>query len=394
MHARDLVLVAFAVCTACAGTRPVALVGPGAAAGSSEPSGRRVAGRVVGASLAEVEVALVAMPDGFERPRIVARTRTRPDGRFDLSAPGAAAAGGRLLLIAVAPERAPAAAPVDLDGPAAVDDLTVALGACGVRIGGTIVDRAGAPLAGVEVRYELTGVVLATTDTRGRYELCGPVEASELELAAPGFGAVAMAVDAGGSARHDATLDREAVVAGRVVDPAGAGVAGATVWALPDRKARARPAVAVGETDGAGRFEIRGVAAGALVVVAGYLDERSLHPSGIERVTTSPGVARRGIVLHMGASRLVRGIARAGGAPAANVVLTWRCGDELPRQVRTDRAGRFTILLPPGPLELEAPGFEVRMLQVDRVLGPATAEVELARTGPSPASIAATTTAP
>ena len=64
---------------------------------------------------------------------------------------------------------------------------------CDARLRGTVLDRAGAPLRGAEIRFDLRGAVMATTDRLGRYEVCVAAEITSLELSAPGFGAQAAA---------------------------------------------------------------------------------------------------------------------------------------------------------------------------------------------------------
>lgn len=376
-------LAAFATGAACAGARPrPAPVAPPPVDAAGAPT-RQVAGRIVGAGGAAVDVLLLSFSWTFERPKIVARARAAADGRFDLGRhrvePSPA---GRFELLAVAPGLAPAEVPIDLDRESATDDMVVALGPCDARIRGTVANPKGAPLRGVEVRFELFDVVMATTDARGRYEVCTPREVTALELRAPGYGARTDSVYAPGTVVHDAVLDREAILAGRVVDPEGHGVARVAVWVAPDRTEPHRPAVAVAETDAAGNFEIRGVGAGHLSVFAGFLDGAALYPAGLEEVTTTAGRAARGVVLRMGSSRRVEGIVRAGDAPAAHAALTWHPARGASRQVRTDASGRFSILLPPGPLDVDVEGFEVRALRLDSELGPATAEVEVVRTRP------------
>ena len=92
--------------------------------------------------------------------------------------------------------------------------------------------------------------VVAASDDRSCAEI------TSLELSAPGFGAQAAVLRVPGTAVHDAVLDREAVLAGRVVDPEGGGVQWTSVWATPESTAPERPAVRLTETDADGYFSL------------------------------------------------------------------------------------------------------------------------------------------
>jgi protocatechuate 3,4-dioxygenase beta subunit len=164
----------------------------------------------------------------------------------------------------------------------------------GGRVGGSVVDPAGKPVAGAVV---VAGEVAAETDAAGRYELAGVPEGLasvevvwKEDLAARRLG---IRIKKGEVARADLALARSAAVAGTVLDEktrrplAGARVfasAATTPWAPADAPRNAT-------TDARGRFRIAGLAARDYMVIASRKDcVRSVIP-GVLAGIAPPGSA-------------------------------------------------------------------------------------------------------
>ncbi len=144
----------------------------------------------------------------------------------------------------------------------------------------------------------------------------------------------------------------EAQLEGRVLDPAGAAVAGAEVRALLEERV-----IGSATTDGAGRWRIGGLGGGdyLLLCSSGHLASGPLGP-----VPLAPGETLGGLDLHLEAAATLAGTVRDGATgatiegarlEAAGLVAT------------SDRAGRFRLAgLPAGPVILRAgaKGYERR----------------------------------
>ena len=186
------------------------------------------------------------------------RTRTAPDGSFFLGG-----LGSRPTYVMVSPKgmQAPAWELVELvPGQGKHLDFTIEPGR---TVRGFVRDaETKAPIAGAEVSNEWTMEDAVTTATDGSYEClgCGAVQ---LFVRADGYADEVQQVAAKADlVVVDFALMRGDEVTGRVVDPAGRGIAGSYVAAAADQMVRNgyqhtdwRPAVVAAD----GRFRIRGL---------------------------------------------------------------------------------------------------------------------------------------
>lgn len=232
------------------------------------------------------------------------------------------------------------------------------------RFAGRLVDAAGRPLAGALVWPDWDPGAQVTTDESGRYEFLRPLSPRfEVRGTAPGFatrGLVLTLADAARGTVPDLVLAASATAAGRVVDEAGRGMAGAQVRAQAMEGA-SRPAAVVYATTGTdGRFELRGLAPDtAHRLRAG----REGHFPVLREVGgIRPGGLRGGLQLVLTAHRGVFGrvvdfderplagidvlLRPAGGGPPAE-----------PESVLTGADGRFEVDALPAPkVDLVASG--------------------------------------
>ncbi|MCA2977574.1 MAG: carboxypeptidase regulatory-like domain-containing protein [Myxococcaceae bacterium] len=316
---------------------------------------------------------------GAPVPRAIVRVATfggaleaasSDDGTFGLEAP----AEGRVsLLEVVAPGFEPLrpeldGAPVELelvDG-ACATDVTLGLEPR-LRLTGEVLDEAGPGVAGAAVSVRsLTQPprVVATTSDAGRFELEG-VEGDTLAITHEGFQSALLVLDAKALvARHLLVVLRRADVAdagprrlwGLVVDDADAGVADARVRVrLAGEGADGETLVAVVETGAGGAFDVPLEAAGPFRV------EASAGARAALPVETTGGP----VVLRLSATARVEGqVSTGGGHPVQSfAVLVRRLrgdveGVALPLRHVIHPEGRFSLLLPEGPVEVVvvAPG--------------------------------------
>lgn len=297
---------------------------------------------------------------------------TGADGRFAVEH----LLPGRYDLLVAAPGHAPLRVPgVEVPEPPGDGDLGSVVLEPGAEIAGRVVDADGRPLAGVEVRRFARDPLIGrfamgdggepstvVTGEDGRFVLADLQAGAvvDLVLDAPGY---TQETVAGVVAPTERPLLVEllatATVSGRVVDGAGAGVAGATVQAMPDAagspgRRRFDGRVAVARTDDDGRFEIGEVAPGAVRLVATGNGYRSGEANGLE---VSPGERRDGIRIEIerGGSLAGRVLAPDGQpVPGAVVLVT---ANQLwgGFEARTDGDGRYRLVgLPEGVLQVIA----------------------------------------
>ena len=208
-------------------------------------------------------------------------------------------------------------------------------------LAGTVLDAAGAPVAGVTVSAELedkpTEVIVAESAADGAFALVGLIAGRyRLRVEAPGvLSAEVRFVEAPASAVR-IVVSREVAVEGRVLAPDGRGAANVAV-----RLARgAQPIEA--ESDGAGRFRFAGLPEGRYRVWA-FRGEQASGAAVADRVGAGP-FPPIDLVLAPAAvlgGRVVN--AASGRGVVADVVLVADDPDEPPRAARSDADGRFRI---------------------------------------------------
>ncbi len=232
-------------------------------------------GRVVDPDGAPVVGATVVMLDAASGERAAAPIEdtftSGADGRFDFHSPDGA------LLEARAAGFAPGRA--RLDGAAQTShELTIQLGARGgsapaaLAIGGTVVDPAGAPVAGARVvasaAAELGVGGEAISDADGRFTIGGLDPGGHgLRAHAEGYASTSVAVEAGATDVVLALVTGARLI-GRVVDPGGAAIAAPTVVVQRRTGLVARAVTVVSIFDAQGRFAIDGLVAGSYEVIA------------------------------------------------------------------------------------------------------------------------------
>lgn len=236
---------------------------------SLDPHAASVAGRVLdedGRPIADALVCRSIDVTERSRPEDVEPTCTRSDaaGRYHL--------GGVLAGLYRIGASAPGFLPSDHAGPHGLGHLAVAPSADhtgidivlrrgGAKVQGTVVDETGGVVAGAVVRsqdftrFGRGWTAVTTADDEGRFALWVPLGGVALEATAEGY-----ATGSGhANAPHDAVelrLMPEVVLAGRVIDRAGAPVAGIRVRANPESH-NAHEIFAFTTTDVEGRFELR-----------------------------------------------------------------------------------------------------------------------------------------
>lgn len=302
---------------------------------------------------------------------------TAKDGTFELPprAPGA-------VTLAVRAEACAGRASRKLDLAGDVD-VTLHL-ACAASLAGTVVDAAGAPLDGVDVKALCSGEERTVTTGRdGAFALAPAPGPCRVEASRKGYRPLATAARAPDTSLR-LVLDAGASVAGVVVDAAGAPVAGARVAVAPVLledllKGSKEPTSA--QADAKGRFVISGLEPGRVQVLA------AARGVGVVRepLRLEPGEVRGGLTLTLVGPRRLDGVVRdEAGRPVtgAEVSVQPPSSDEALRdllpdllrgdfsffvameaaQARTDPDGRFTLSLVPSQarheLLAQAEGFE------------------------------------
>ena len=225
-----------------------------ASGGHTALQSRRVAGRVLGAGGAPVQIVLLHYAPWTETT-VAARTTAAGDGSFDLGEVAVAdEPSPSYALHATGAGLTPVSVPINMARADATGQLQLHTGPCYLRVRGAVTDERGAALRGVEVRLDDTPVVLATSDGEGHYDACVGEEKVALDFAAPGRGTVMARVSAAGVATQDVVLGPEAALEGQVVGTNRRPVAGAVVVAEPRRDGPAGPAGGYAVTDAHGRY--------------------------------------------------------------------------------------------------------------------------------------------
>jgi RNA polymerase sigma factor (sigma-70 family) len=243
----------------------------------------------------------------------------------------------------------------------------------GIAVTGRVETRTGEPIAGAEVFLspggpvpQHEGGVVARTDARGAFALrTAPAEVGAcLSARAAGFAPSEQVLLTGARASAcELTLvlaEPGRALRGRVLDAAGAPVAGALVLVGSEREWRPRrrpdgtPAWApIGElarTDEAGDFALAGVALGELA-----LQVRAPGQPAWRGVVAAD--APQPLTIRLARAARVSGVVRtASGAPAAGVrVRVGVAGGFASLASTSDEAGAYALApLPPGTLELVA----------------------------------------
>ncbi|WP_165226505.1 carboxypeptidase regulatory-like domain-containing protein [Aquisphaera insulae] len=277
----------------------------------------------------------------------------------------------------------------------------------GVDLPGVVRDPHGKPVANAEVELFLTSgdfgtfTRLARTDPEGRFVFAGVDPVGELKLRAregsmtSGARLALRVKDVKEPVLLTLRRSRTARLGGRIVDPSGRPVAGATVR-VRRRSLDGKTLVAIGpaadeegatvwRTDADGRYRVGPVVAGDEYTIeaaaTGRLPVKSgvilLAPSGEDAVAITPDLVLPGVVAVDG-----RVVDRAGAAVPGVVVR--QSGDgPLRTQATTDEHGRFRL---PGFIEGPAfvfasrDGFRRSFLSIDAVAGAGPVSVPLIRT--------------
>lgn len=200
----------------------------------------------------------------------------------------------------------------------------------GGRLSGRIVDVNGTAIAGIRCgvsdspgnwRRSEWGGARARTNARGRFVLADLAPGHHrLRAYCKGYQVAELAgveVEAGG-ARDGLVfvLEAERVVRGRLTDPGGTGLEGATIALAPDGTGRSS---SCGKTDGEGRFRCEVTALGSSTVTATHGYRRAA-----EKVDVQEGSTRVDLVLEAGFSVSGEVVGPRGEALAGASVKLWR----------------------------------------------------------------------
>jgi RNA polymerase sigma-70 factor (ECF subfamily) len=254
------------------------------AASATEPEGAlRLQGRVVDAAEAPIPGAVVAVD---ARPPRVATSDANGEFFFSALRPRTyrlEASAGELYAGPVATQLAPGSAPVVLRARAGTTLIVE------VRAG-----RGGAPVPGARVELRSMLVWRADTDDNGEAALAGLGPGwHPLRVEAAGFAPAAqmVTIDAGGaSQRVSILLESGVAVDGRVLDPEGAPVANARVWARSTSEPFpvVDPMLDAITTDHSGRWRVPALAAGTYQFVAEHPDFAQTATGPVIVGTTPP----------------------------------------------------------------------------------------------------------
>ena len=218
---------------------------------------------------------------------------------------------------------------------------------------GRVVDAAGAPVAGADVRAlrspeEIPEVASALTGDDGQFVLTG-LEAKKYFLVASRFGWLsgsARSLGVAGAPRVTIRLGRTGVIRGSVLDADGDAVARAIVVAMPSGTFGAGASPIIWTSDTEGKFAQDRFRPGTYYLWARHGEMLVYPPEKIE-VGDDPGETIELAVTHRGAR--VRGrVTQASGLaldPEARAVLIGRSPLAFPRKAvgEIDRGGAFVI---------------------------------------------------
>ncbi len=237
--------------------------------------------------------------------------------------------------------------------------VVIALVSGGTLRGVVLSARTRAPIAGASVtRLAAVGVIdqdadrmldnpngPTTTDEAGRFEMaCLPLGRIRVRVEHPDFSPMIRVFDVedGKTLEQEFLLGDGARVYGRVTGPDAAPRTGTAVWAVGPPPGDPRTT----ETDHDGRYEFRGLNAGAWSV---SLDTPDGGVTGGSRTDTREVQVREGdsVEVNFAASETVRafGTVRRGGKVQSGIQLEWsgasRSGSTV--TVRTDEAGAYEV---------------------------------------------------
>ncbi|TAJ16091.1 MAG: sigma-70 family RNA polymerase sigma factor [Planctomycetota bacterium] len=193
------------------------------------------------------------------------------------------------------------------------------------------------------------GRVLARTDDRGRFAFFGlPGGTYALSGGDKGYAirAAATVELASGATRDDVALvvDRGLSIAGRVLDPTGRPIAGASVDAYVDEATWVRATYAL--TNDVGRFELHGLAAGNYLLSARpFFDEAVDGVRLVDGGRVAVEAGRSDVELRLARAAPIAGVVRGPeGEPVAGIhIALQRTADHGLLVNHTDGAGRFAF---------------------------------------------------
>jgi protocatechuate 3,4-dioxygenase beta subunit len=281
---------------------------------------RTIAGKVVYAGK-PVEGAIVrlGLDPGLDILQQVAEAKTGADGGFDFGPRPAT----RFNVSAEAPGKKSAQLTVNVADPKAKPgQLVLALGDCGSRLYGSVVDASGGVIA--KARLRVAGLAGGETDASGRYSVCVEPMNQWVRVEADGYGTIQVGIGLTGELRYDFVLVPEAVLVGRVVTRDRKPVTGARVLALPDPSEGPHHIAsgwAISEDDG--RFRIPGLSPGHYRVTA---TADALASDAPVDALLQPGTATRETIIVVTARARVSGHVRLGDRPIEGATVSAQLG--------------------------------------------------------------------
>jgi hypothetical protein len=321
-----------------------------------------VHGRVIdSASRRPLPEALVWTADGSARP-----VRTDGEGRYSLAVPFGAAPAIRAAAAGHLAASAAAGPPPAGPGPTLVLPPAAA-------VPGTVVDAAGRPVVGAEVRakpadaWSSDGGVRSRSRADGSFRLAGLLPGGDYRLRASRDGFLPrdlrLAAPAPGAPPRELrlVLERGRPGVGRVVDAAGRPVVGAEVRLLPAAFAESPDALRtvaevmlVGLTDGSGRFSLQPLGRGpfdlrarapgfAPALVRGVKPAPGPGAANLGTIVLEPGAVLEGRVIDPGGSAIAGAAVEARSAAAPGVWDRARPGELPGVRVESGAGGEFSL---------------------------------------------------
>ena len=312
---------------------------------------RRIAGRVTHDGK-PLPGAVVRLGDALSHAELATRV-SGSDGTFDFGM----LAPATFAVSAEAAEKTPAGTIVSAADPRAkTDQIKLELGPCRSRIHGHVVDASGGGIANARLR--VAGLGGTDADATGKYALCIPPGDSQIRVDADGYGATNRPFHLVGELKHDFELVPEAVIAGTVVDERGAGVAFASVVALP--QAIEQPHF-LGDgratADAEGKFRIANLHPGRFMLAASSADYGA---TSAKPAVAAPGSSNAEITIVVSKRARISGKVVMGGKPVAGARMSVAGPDLLRRAAFSQDDGTFVLEgVPMGKQELNAGTYEV-----------------------------------